>query len=123
MFPSANNQTLNPTAPAKKITSRRNDFLLTLNGRTIAIDPATTEVMKNAAPINSPIARLPDPTFIAEKVENKSGEPFPSARKVTPASDWDMRSVWERVARLGQKKSLAAIPMALNSRHSQSIYC
>ena len=104
------------------MTSRRKDLRETLKGRTIAIEPETTEVMKNAAPMSSPIARLPEPTRIAANVENRSGEPFPSARKVTPAIDSDMRSVCARVARLGQKKSLAAIPMAENSRHNQIIY-
>jgi hypothetical protein len=58
--------------------------------------------MKNAAPISSPIAKDPDPLFIAlfkimskksknyssgvyVNVLNKSGLPFPNARTVTPA--------------------------------------
>ena len=82
----------------------------------MAMDPETTVVMKNAAPISSPIARLPEPTLIAANVENKSGDPFPRARNVTPAIDSDIRNVCDNVARLGQKKSLAAMPMALKSR-------
>jgi len=41
--------------------------------------------MKLAAPINSPIAKLPASLLSAEKVENTSGDPFENARKVTPA--------------------------------------
>jgi hypothetical protein len=122
IFPSASNPTLNPTAPAKKRASRRNDLRLILNGFTIAIDPATTDVIKNAAPMSSPIARLPEPTLIAENVEKRSGEPLPRARKVTPAIDSDNRRLWARVARLGQRKSLAAMPMAVNNKLSQNIY-
>lgn len=86
------------------------------------MEPDTTDVMKNAAPMSSPIARLPEPTLIAANVEKRSGEPLPNARKVTPAIDSDIRRVWDRVAKLGQKKSLAAMPIALNNKHSQIIY-
>jgi hypothetical protein len=41
---------------------------------------------------------------------------LPRARKVTPAIDSDIRRVCANVARLGQKKSLAAIPIALNRK-------
>ncbi len=88
----------------------------------MAIEPDTTDVMKNAAPMSSPIARLPDPTFKAANVEKRSGEPLPNARNVTPAVDCDIRRVWERVARFGQKNSLAAMPIALNSKQSHTIY-
>jgi hypothetical protein len=88
----------------------------------MAMEPDTTDVMKNAAPMSSPIARLPEPTLIAANVEKRSGEPLPNARKVTPAIDSDIRRVWDRVAKLGQKKSLAAMPIALNNKHSQIIY-
>src|SRR5262245_45006902 len=107
---------LNPTAPAKNNASRMNDLRLTLKGRTMAMDPATTAFMKNAAPINSPMAKLPEPTLMAENVENRSGEPFPKAKKVTPAMDSDIRRDWASVARFGQKKSLAAIPIALKRK-------
>src|SRR5205809_7967102 len=75
------------TAKAKNNTSRTNDLRATLKGRVIAIEPATTAVMNDAAPISSPIASEPELTFIATKVENTSGLPFPKARKVTPALD------------------------------------
>jgi len=58
---------------------------------------------------------------MAAKVEKRSGEPFPNAKKVTPAMDSDMRNVWARVAKFGQKKSLEAIPIALNRRPAQKI--
>jgi hypothetical protein len=104
------------------MASRRKDFRDTLKGLTIAIDPATTDEMKKAAPMSSPMARLPEPTRMAAKVEKRSGDPFPRARKVTPAMDSDIRSVCERVARLGQKKSLDAIPIALNRKPSQATF-
>jgi hypothetical protein len=88
----------------------------------MAMDPATTDVMKKAAPMSSPMAKLPEPTLMAANVEKRSGDPFPSARKVTPAMDSDIRNVFANVARFGQKKSLAAIPMALNRKPNQSIY-
>jgi hypothetical protein len=47
--------------------------------------PDTTDTMKNAAPISSPMANDPDPLFMAENVLNRSGLPFPKARIVTPA--------------------------------------
>lgn len=40
--------------------------------------------MNEAAPINSPSANDPKFVCIALKVENRSGLPFPKARKVTP---------------------------------------
>lgn len=46
--------------------------------------PATTLTIKEAAPINSPIASEPILERIALKVENKSGLPLPNAKKVTP---------------------------------------
>lgn len=46
---------------------------------------ATTETMKLAAPINSPIAKLPASLLSAEKVEKTSGDPFEKAKNVTPA--------------------------------------
>jgi hypothetical protein len=75
------------SADEKKMTSRRKGAFVTRNGDTTATDPATTEVMKLAAPISSPIANDPDPCVIALKVLNKSGDPFPKAKKVTPALD------------------------------------
>jgi hypothetical protein len=36
--------------PVKKIMSRKNGPLLTLNGLTIAIEPITMDVMKDEAP-------------------------------------------------------------------------
>jgi len=50
------------------------------------IDPTTHDTMKDAAPTSSPIAKLPEFARIAENVENKSGLPFPKAKKVTPAT-------------------------------------
>jgi hypothetical protein len=76
----------------------------------IAIDPTTTDTINDAAPNNSPIARLPESAFIAEKVENTSGLPFPSARNVTPATFSSRPRISEMVARLGQKKSDALMP-------------
>lgn len=46
--------------------------------------PATTLTMNDAAPINSPKASEPRLECIALNVENKSGLPLPSAKKVTP---------------------------------------
>jgi hypothetical protein len=85
-----------------------------LNGLTIAIEPATTAVMKHAAPISSPIAREPESAFMAANVLKTSGEPFPNARKVTPAMLSDIPRMLAIVERLTQKKSLAAIPIVEN---------
>jgi len=49
--------------------------------------PATTETMKLAAPMSSPMARLPESERRAAKVEKTSGLPLEKARKVTPACD------------------------------------
>lgn len=38
-----------------------------LNGRMIPMQPDTTETIKKAAPISSPIANEPDPLFMALK--------------------------------------------------------
>lgn len=94
----------------KKPTSRTNGLGLTRNGLTRGMDPATTDTINEAAPRSSPIARLPDPARIAENVENKSGEPFPNAKKVTPATFSLSPRVFAIVARLGQKKSEAQMP-------------
>src|SRR5215207_8382851 len=85
IFPSHRKYIEKQTAIAKKTTSLTNDFLATLKGRTRAIEPATTAVMKEAAPMSSPTARDPELIFIAAKVLNTSGEPFPNAKNVTPA--------------------------------------
>ena len=62
-----------------------NGILVTRNGLTTAIDPATTDDIKAAAPINSPTAKEPELFDIALKVLNTSGDPFPKAKNVTPA--------------------------------------
>lgn len=92
----------------------------TLNGRTRAMDPATTAVMKPAAPINSPIARLAELVLKAANVEKTSGLPFPNAKKVTPAMLSLMPSKCAIVLKLTQKKSLAAMPIVLNKVLSHS---
>ncbi len=107
-------------ATMKNPTSLTKLFLATLKGLTKAIDPATTAVMKPAAPISSPTARLPLCVFMAANVEKTSGLPFPNAKKVTPAMLSLMPRTLARVLRLMQKKSLAAIPMVLNRRPSHS---
>jgi hypothetical protein len=75
-----------------------------------AMLPTTTETIKLAAPMSSPIARPPEFAFIAENVENTSGEPLPNARKVTPATFSSRPRITEIDARFGQKKSEAEIP-------------
>lgn len=77
--------------------------------------------MNDAAPINSPIASEPDPDDRAENVENKSGDPFPSAKKVTPAVLSFIPSLLANVDRFGQKKSLATRPRQLNRNAIQLI--
>ena len=112
---------LKPAAIVKNTTSRTKLLFATLNGRVIAMDPATTAVINPAAPINSPTARLPLFVLNAAKVEKTSGEPFPKARKVTPAKDSERPSSCEMVDRFGQKKSLAAIPIVENRRQSHNV--
>ena len=107
-------------ANMKKPTSRTKLFLATLKGRTSAMDPATTAVINPAAPISSPIAKLPLCDFIAAKVEKTSGLPFPKARNVTPAMLSLIPRMLAMVLRFIQKKSLAAIPIVLNNKESQS---
>jgi hypothetical protein len=85
------------------------------------MEPATTDVMKLAAPINSPIARLPLFDRIAAKVEKTSGLPFPNARNVTPVRLSLNPKTLASVLRSIHKKSLAAIPMVLNRSDSQRI--
>lgn len=93
----------NEMASKKNPTSLINDLGETLNGLTIAIDPVTTAVINEAAPMSSPIANDPDPARMAAYVENTSGEPLPNAKKVTPARDSDRPSIFEIVLRLGQR--------------------
>lgn len=81
----------------KNPTSLRKGKALTLNGLINIIDPEMTLTMKEAAPKSSPMARDPEPDFMAPKVENTSGDPFPKARKVTPA--------WERKRRSADCKN------------------
>ena len=111
---------LKDAAMMKKDTSRTKLLRATLNGRTNAIAPATTAVMKLAAPISSPTAKLPLFVLIAANVEKTSGLPFPKAKKVTPARLSLKPSRCAIVLRLMQKKSLAAMPIMLKSRHSHS---
>jgi hypothetical protein len=109
------------TAITKYPTSRTKLRRATLKGRTKAMEPATTDVMKLAAPINSPIARLPLFDRIAAKVEKTSGLPFPNARNVTPVRLSLNPKTLASVLRSIHKKSLAAIPMVLNRSDSQRI--
>ena len=98
-------------------------FLATLNGLVMAIAPDTTAVMKLAAPISSPTARLPLFLLMAAKVEKTSGLPLPKARNVTPVRLSLMPSNVAIVLKLMQRKSEAAIPIVLKSRliHTTSI--
>jgi hypothetical protein len=110
-------------ATMKNPTSLTKVFFPTRNSRTNAIDPATTAVMKPAAPISSPTARLPLCEFIAAKVEKTSGLPFPKARNVTPAILSLIPNIDAIVLRLMQKKSEAAMPIVVKSNpsHKESI--
>lgn len=118
-LPSAMKTILNDTATTKNPTSLKKSFRATLNGCTRAIEPTTTAVMKLAAPISSPTAKLPLCECMAANVEKTSGLPFPKAKKVTPAILSLIPRLVEIVLRLGEKKSLAAIPMVMNSTLNQ----
>lgn len=109
------------TASEKKPTSRKKGPGLTWNGLIIHMDPTTQDTMKVAAPKSSPIARLPESAFIAEKVEKTSGLPFPKAKKVTPATFSSRPRSWAMVARLGVKKSEALIPKVENRNISHAM--
>lgn len=117
----------NKIATMKNATSRKKGLLATLKGRTIAIEPATTATMNEAAPMSSPTASDPELIFIAAKVLKTSGDPLPKAKNVTPAYTQrllrfcyircdvptmlsDIPRTLAIVERLMQKKSLAAIP-------------
>lgn len=104
----------------KKPISLTKLFFATLNGRIRATEPATTAVMKPAAPMSSPTARLPLCVFMAAKVEKTSGLPFPRAKKVTPAILSLMPRICEMVLKFTQKKSLAAMPMVVKSKPSHA---
>ena len=117
-YPSARNTMLKLAATMKKPTSLTKLFLATLNGLTNAIEPATTAVIKPAAPMSSPTARLPLCVLIAANVEKTSGLPFPKAKKVTPAMLSLIPKILAIVLKFIQKKSLAAMPIVLNSRPS-----
>lgn len=84
------------------------------------MDPATTPVMKLAAPMSSPTAILALLELIAAKVLKTSGEPFPNARNVTPARLSLRPRIVAMVLRLTLKKSLAAIPIVVNKSPSQT---
>jgi len=118
-LPSARKTRLKEALTTKKPTSRMKLFRATWNGFTIAMEPATTAVIKPAAPINSPTARLPLFDFMAAKVEKTSGLPFPKARKVTPVR---LSLIWRMLAmvlRLIQRKSEAARPILVKRRQLQ----
>jgi hypothetical protein len=85
------------------------------------MDPATTEVMKVAAPISSPIAKLPLFERMAAKVENTSGLPLPNARNVTPVRLSLIPRMLANVLRSIHRKSLAAIPIVLKRSDNQRI--
>lgn len=57
---------------------------------------------------------------IPARDENMSGAPFPSAKMVTPATFWESLSVLEMTARLGQKKSSAAMANAMKRLKSHT---
>jgi hypothetical protein len=117
-LPSEMKPMLKPAATMKKLTSRTKLLRATLKGRTRAIEPATTAVIKQAAPISSPMAKLAEFVLIAANVEKTSGLPLPKARNVTPAMLSLIPNKFAIVLRLTQKKSLAAMPIVLNNSAS-----
>jgi hypothetical protein len=110
---------LKPPATTKNPTSRTKLFLATLKGLTRAILPATTAVMKLAAPMSSPTAKLPLCVLMAAKVLNTSGLPFPKAKNVTPAKLSLIPRIDAIVLRFIQRKSEAAMPMVEKSMNIQ----
>ena len=84
------------------------------------MEPTTQDTMKVAAPMSSPIAKLPELARMAENVEKTSGLPFPKANNVTPATFSSKPSSWEMVARLGIKKSEALMPRVEKRKMSQT---
>ena len=116
--PSPKRYILKAIARIKYPTSRTKLLRATLKGRTSAIEPATMDVMKLAAPSSSPMARLPLFDRMAAKVENTSGLPFPNARKVTPVRLSLKPRTLAKVLRSIQRKSLAAMPMVLKRSDS-----
>jgi hypothetical protein len=103
----------------KKQISRVYVFRSTRNSLTRAIEPATTPVIKLAAPMSSPTAILALLEPIAAKVLKTSGDPLPNARNVTPAKLSLRPRTVAIVLRLTLKKSLAAIPIVVKRRPSQ----
>lgn len=55
-------------APVRNDASLMKVIRLDWKGLIIPIQPDTTDTIKNAAPINSPIANDPDPLFIALEI-------------------------------------------------------
>lgn len=98
---------------SKAMISLIRDDLTTLNGFTRAMDPATTAVMNDAAPMSSPMAILLLSSFIAANVEKISGLPLPRARRVTPAKVSFIRSPRAIELKLTEKKSPATVPKAV----------
>lgn len=114
--PSSRKPNVNPTAMMKKTMSLTKLCLSTLNSLIMAMDPATTAVMKEAAPISSPTASAALLDRMDMMVLNKSGDPFPRARKVTPVRFSGMLKTMAMVWRFGEKKSLAAMPIVEKSK-------
>ena len=106
----------------KKPTSRRKGPRSTLNGLMIHIEPTTHDVMNEAAPRSSPMARPPEFVLMAENVANTSGLPFPNARNVTPATLSSKPSICAMVLRFGQKKSEALMPSVEKRKTSHRMY-
>lgn len=71
--------------------------------------------MKQAAPINSPMASYGLPEVIAAHVEKRSGPPFPNASSVTPANVSLRCKVFAMKLKLAEKKLSAHIPIDVNS--------
>lgn len=76
--------------------------LLSLNGRTKITAPAIQPETKAAAPINSVYISSVSSLLLANDAK-MSGEPFPKARRVTPARFSLILSIFAMTASAGQK--------------------
>lgn len=83
--------------------SLRKGFGRSLNDFTLKIVPITAKVMKVAPPSRPPMTNAGLPDIIPAMAAKMSGDPFPNAISVTPATFWDMFRVFEIKNRAGQR--------------------
>ncbi len=61
-------------------------------------------------PLPVPFYDMPSASLDADKTENTSAAPFPKAKSVTPAKDYDILRVFDMFAKIGDRQPSAVDP-------------